>query len=248
MPLPDALLGEDSPLRHQTAKFSRKQVLILDGLRYSAEMAHIAYQRLSPLLQEVSTAGQAATVAASAEALHYAWSIVDCAHRFGNLLTNLPGLKHEAWVKLAERRIDDAAALRNCVQHQLGELDGLIAAGGQLLGYLSWVQCADGRPTANWFMLTGGSDFAGDQWFFIGPARLPFTVPADRVRLNAFGRQLYLWRVVAALAVATTRLETAVRDGSLRVVGPPAGERRGSDVVYSGSVEIVRSNNPDGDA
>lgn len=248
MPLPVALLADSSPLRHQVSQFSRKQVLILDGLRYSAEMAHIAYQRLSPLLQEISLVGQRSTVAASAEALHYAWSIIDCAHRFSDLLANLPGLKKDVWVTLAKRRTEDAAELRDCVQHQLGELDALVSGGGQLWGYLSWVQCSDGRPTPNWFMLTGGSDFVGDQWIFIGPIQLPYTVPADRIRLNAFGRQVYLWRVVASLAVATRRLEHAVRDGHLRVVGQPASERRGSDVVYSGSLETLRSNRSGKDA
>lgn len=248
MPLPFPLLPEDTPLRTFTTPLSRKQVYILDGLRYSAEMAHIAYRRLSPMLQEISSNASTATVAASAEALHYAWSVIDSANRYRDLLANLPGLKQETWVQLLQRRTLETAALRDCVQHQIGEIDKLAVTGGQLWGYLSWVQFVDGRPTPNWYMLTGGSDFVGDRWLFIGPVNLPFPVPADRIRLNAFGRQVYLWRIVAALAVATKRLEGVVRDGSLRLVGSPATERRGSDVIYSGCIEVLVANAPTKDA
>ena len=53
-----------------------------------------------------------------------------------------------------------------------------------------------------WHMLSGGTTFVGDKWLFIGPIELPFQVPSDRIRLNAFGRQVYLWRLVAAIATA----------------------------------------------
>jgi hypothetical protein len=103
-------------------------------------------------------------------------------------------------------------------------------------GYLSWA--SDGK----WRMLTGGTTFVGDQWFFMGPMELPFRVPNDRIRLNAFDKRIYLWRVVAAVATAARRLEVDMQEGRVRPVGVAAGDRRGADEVWSGAIAVVVSN------
>jgi hypothetical protein len=237
-----SLLSEDSPLRKPQLPLSRRQILILDGLRYAAEMGHVAYGRLAPLLQEIAAAGESAPVSASAEALQYSWSIVDASNRYRDLLANLPGLKAESWTRILAERTKVAADLRDCVQHQLGELDGLIANGGQIWGYVSWVLLEKNKPTPEWYMLSGGTTFSGDKFLFIGPHRLPYRVPPDRIRLNAFSRQTYLWRLVAAMAVATQELESVVRAGGIRLVGEAATGRRGADEVFSGFLEVAYSN------
>jgi hypothetical protein len=205
-------------------------------------MAHVAYERLSLSLQAISTGPQESLTVQSVEALQDAWSIVDSVNRFRDLLANLPGLKTGVWTRLFSERTADAAALRNCMQHQLGELDNLISNGGQVWGYLSWAKLRAGKPTGQWYMLSGGSDYVGDRWLFIGPATLPFPMPLDRVRLNAYGRQVYLWRIVDAVVSATRKLETELTSGNVRPVGNAATERRGADAVYSGSIEVVVSN------
>ena len=238
------MVREDSPLRHPPSDLSRRQVLLLDGIRYAADMADVAYERLAVHLQRVAALEGEPTVRDIATGMLDAWSIVDSAHRFRDLLANLPGLSNSDWKRLLLIRTDEIAQLRDCVQHQLGEVDGLLTGGGQLWGYISWHELRDGRPTGRWHMMAAGADYVGDQWLFIGPVRLPFAVPTDRIRLNAFAKEVYLARTVAALRHAVTSLEAELSGGRVRAVGPPAVERRGADAVMTGSVEVFVRNNP----
>jgi hypothetical protein len=226
-------------------RLSRKQMYILDGIRYSAEMAHIAYERLATLLQMIAASRTEPTTRDIATAMLDAWSIVDAAHRFRDLVAQLPGLSHSTWTRLLEARTADVAELRNCVQHQIGEIAGLIQGGGQIWGYLSWTEVREGQYTGKWLMLTAGSDYVGDRWLFVGPASLPFEVPPGRIRLNAFERQVYLGRTVGALVEATRGLEDEISRGAVRPVGDAAAaDRRGADVVYEGWIEVLYSVRP----
>jgi hypothetical protein len=237
-------IPEDSPLRRPPSDYSRRQVLVLDGIRYSAEMAHIAYERLFASVNAISSSTSEPLVRDTATALLDAWSIVDSAHRCRDLVANLPGLPNSSWRRLLMERTQDAADLRDCVQHQLGEIDGLIAGGGQVWGYVSWAEVRDGRHTGKWLMLVGGSEYVGDKFFFIGPAELPYSVPAGRIRLNAFGRQVYLGRTVHCLAEAVEHLCGDIRSGAMRAIGSPATERRGADSVMEGALEVLVSRSP----
>ncbi len=87
-------------------------------------------------------------------------------------------------------------------------------------------------------MMTGGSVYVDDQWLFIGPTHLLFEVPIGRLRLNAFGPQVYLGRTVGILIEAGLNLEREIEGGQLRPRGV-AGERRGADLVYEGFLEAV---------
>lgn len=238
------LIPENSPLRRPPSTFSRRQVLLLDGIRYAAEMAHIAYGRLSKHLQSVGASTTEPRVLDTAVAMLDAWSIVDSAHRFRDLVENMPGLPNSTWKRLLHDRTEDIAALRDCVQHQLGEIDRLCSRGGQLWGYLSWAEVREGRYTGKWLMMTGGSDYVNDEWLFIGPAVLPFDVPIGRIRLNAFGRKVYLGRTVKALVDAVAELATEIGKGTLSHVGPPASERSGADMVLEGHIELVVQTKP----
>lgn len=233
------LIPEDSPLRKPPAEFSRRQVLLLDGLRYSAEMAHIAYERLYANAQAMAASKDEPSVREIATCMLDAWSIIDSANRFRDLLENLPGLPNSPWRRLLRDRTEDAAALRDCVQHQLGETDRLCVQGGQLWGYLSWAEVRDGLYTGKWLMAAAGSDFIGDQWLFVGPNTLPFAVPMGRIRLNAFGRRIYIGRMVQALAEAAHKLATEINNGTMRPRGDPAVERRGADIVYEARLEVA---------
>src|SRR5205823_1295995 len=76
-------------------------------------------------------------------------------------------------------------------------------------------------------------------FLFVGPRVLPFDVPIGRVRLNAFGRNVYLGRTVNALMSATSDLTEEIRNGSMRAFGQPASDRRGADLVSEGWMEVV---------
>lgn len=237
----DFLIPEDSPLRNPPPELSRKQVLILDGIRYAAEMAHIAYERLFAKLQDISLGSDEPKTRVSVEAMMDAWTIVDSAHRFRDMIEGLPGLKKHPWKRILQDQTKDVAELRDCVQHLLGEIDGLIENGGQLWGYLTWAQIRNGQYTGKWLMLSGGSNYVGDKWYIAGPMELPFPVPPGRIRLNAFGHQVYLGRTVEALKLAVTKLTEEILNDGLRPHGSPAVDWRGADMVIEQSIEVMRT-------
>jgi hypothetical protein len=51
------VVRENSPLRRPARALSRRQVLIIDGIRYAADMADVAYERLAIHLQRVVALG-----------------------------------------------------------------------------------------------------------------------------------------------------------------------------------------------
>lgn len=232
---------QDLPFRNPPHDFSRRQVLILDGIRYSVEMAQIAYQRLYALLQNLSSISDKDLFVPSAEAMLYAWTIVDSAHRYRDLLLAFPGLKRKTWVKLTEKRTEDVAQLRNCVQHQLGEIPNIINRREQLWGYLSWAEIRANRHTGKWLMLTGGSHYVEDSWLFAGPISLPFRVPTGRIRLNAFGHKVYLGRTVEALRYATSCLASEILSGAVKGEGAPECERKGTDMLVEACIQVELS-------
>ncbi len=92
-------------------------------------------------------------------------------------------------------------------------------------------------------MMAAGASYVGDVWIFMGPASLPFVVPYDRIRLNAFGRQAYrLWRRLAALGRAAAAIEADLLANKVRSVGPPSSDRRDTDAFMTGTIEVVRRN------
>ena len=108
------LIPEDSPLRRPPAAFSRRQILSLDGLRYAAEMAHIAYERLYSQLQTIAASPSEPRVRDTATAMLDAWSIVDMANRFRDLLDQVPGLSNSPWRRLLQDHTEDRSSRRVC--------------------------------------------------------------------------------------------------------------------------------------
>lgn len=232
------LIPEDSPLRNPPKELSRKQILILDGIRFAAEIADVAYQRLAKNLLSIAPSSLNLAESQIAMAMADAWTIVDSVHRFHDLIENMPGLKNGTWCKLLYSRTKDFIDLRDCVQHQLGEIDNLITNAGQIWGYLSWAEVVGGRYTGMWLMLSPGNYYVDDQWFFVGPNKRLFHVPLGRIRLNAFGRQIYLGQGVRALLDAIAALSIELANGNVKPIGTPASNRRGIDVMFKGGIMV----------
>lgn len=85
-------------------------------------------------------------------------------------------------------------------------------------------------------MVSAGAAYAGDKWLFAGPAKPPVPVPPRHIRLNAFGKQLYLGRTVVAVADCVRKLEQVLNDGTLRPIGDAEANRGLPD--YSGAAVI----------
>ena len=237
-----AVIPENSPLRNPPADLSRNQVLLLDGLRYAAEMSDVAYERLSGKLQEIARSRSEPSTRDIAAAMLDAWSVIDAVHRFVEIAGVLPGLPQGTWLRLLRQRSSDALALRDDVQHQRERVEKGELQRGQIWGYLSWAEINDkGTHTGKWLMISPGADYVGDKWFYIGPNKLAIPVPPGRIRLNAFNRRVYLGYCVNAVVEAANHISDELECGRIRPMQPPASDRRGADMVFEGYVEVLVS-------
>jgi hypothetical protein len=233
-------LADDSPIRLPPDGLSRRQLLVLDGLRFAVEMAVLAYERLAEDLTTIAGMRGSPNTRAIASAMMDAWSIIDAVHRFNDMLADLPGLPNAIWRRQFEGRVEEALELRDCVQHQLGELEHLETSRGPIWGFLSWAEVGPrGEHTGKWVMISPGSVFVGDKWLFMGPIQPPFPVPIGFFRLNAFGRQVYLGRVVVAVREAAIALAADISAGHLRAIGEPAQGSRDPERVTEGWISVV---------
>src|SRR5437016_2713345 len=107
---------------------------ILDGIRYAAENADIAYERLYDCLQSIARSSAEPSTRHIAAAVLDAWAIVDAIHRFVDLVDSLPGLSKGTWFRLLTERTKDCLALRDDVQHLRERAEAIADKGGQLWG------------------------------------------------------------------------------------------------------------------
>lgn len=215
--------------------------MLLDGIRYSADMAGIAIDRLWRQLCFLDSTQEAIQNHHIAEAALDAWSIIDAAHRMSDLFENLPGLPNSDWRRLFKQRVADALELRDMWQHQVGEAAKVVAARGQAWGALAWVKHEGGQPTGRWFLAVVGSDFKGSSWTFGGPAAAVPRVGTRRIRLIHLGRSVYLARLVRDMFEAVGCLEEDVANNRLRCVGEPVNQERSSDWIIESSIVAVVS-------
>ncbi len=229
----------DSPLRRPPENISEKQIVLLDGIRFSADMAGIALDRLWRKLCEIDQDMDAADTHGIAEAALDAWSIVDAAHRFVDLVSILPGLPNAPWRRILRDRMTEALSLRNAWQHQDGNAEAMVAQRSQAWGSLAWMQHQDDKPTGRWFLAVAGTEFKGSTWVFAGPVNAVPRTDTRRIRLLHSDTTFYLGRAVADMFEAVGHLEEVVRSGALRLVGEAVNRPRGSDSVLCASIIAV---------
>jgi hypothetical protein len=238
-------IANNSPLRKPPLPISERQIVLLDGIRYSADMAGIAIDRLWRQLCFLDSTEEEIQNHHIAEAALDAWSIIDAAHRMSDLVENLPGLPNSDWRKLFQQRVADALELRDMWQHQVGEAAKVIAERGQAWGALAWVKHEGGQPTGRWFLAVVGSDFKGSSWTFAGPAAAIPRVGTRRIRLIHLGKSVYLGRLVRDMFEAIACLEDDIGNGRLRCVGEPVNQERPSDwIIESSMIAVVSTETP----
>lgn len=144
------IIGPDSPLRRLPTALDRKQALFLDGIRFSVEMADLAYQRLRhTLLNFESSFDRSAAYSPGVVAMIDAWVIIDNVHRLAGLLRELPGRSKRSRAPVF-RRLDEQCAvverLRHSVQHLNHEMERILAGAWPAWGGFSWIViAADGK-------------------------------------------------------------------------------------------------------
>jgi hypothetical protein len=115
------IVSPDSPLRRIPSLVSRRQALFIEGIRYSIDMAELAWERLCNTLLSVTQMDRSDPEDQShTSAMLDAWSIVDSLNRLRRLLEYMPGVKGKRKspsYRLFMEATDQVPALRNTMQH-----------------------------------------------------------------------------------------------------------------------------------
>jgi hypothetical protein len=173
--------------------------MFLDGIRYSLDMAGLAYTTLAQSLLQVSvgTAGDASAPTPTAvfpSCFMDAWSFVDSINRLRVLLSQMPNVKRTPLLRVFERHLEPFEELRNSVQHLPGEILAHADAGEPVWGSLSWVYWPNLSSEKSVFahvMIAGSMNLMKAQPV-VNPLARPFRTPIDHVELTAFQRTVPL--------------------------------------------------------
>lgn len=208
------MIGERSPFRKIPIGSSRPLALCLDGLRQTAEVVDLAFQKLCGLLiQRVENARAGIPTAPLAESFMYAWSIADAADKFGQTLRT----SYFKDLLVAVRRdgtftpLQHAREMRNVADHPSERLELLAANRPGMTGALSWV-------VTNEFGIFPCSIHAGcadgDHQIYLPGADEVLARPIDKVRLRIAERDVDLGAVEKSIRAIIARIEPQL-DGQL---------------------------------
>ena len=180
------LIAKDSLLRVHPVNLHPRRRLILDGMRYSIEMAEFSFNRLSSTLLDISElATQELPDGTFAATLTDAWAVVDSMNRLRALTTLVPKRERASYITQFLDSTKPVHRLRNVVQHLHSRIDSLLKQRQPAWGTLSWVTTTDDPPTkARIHMLLPGSIQSGEHAFpnLSGEA---FHARLDLITLNA---------------------------------------------------------------
>lgn len=170
-----------------------KVILFKDGIRYSINMANLAFSRLKLDLMALTkntysnrkcnedelTKEQIFTCQLSA--LSHAWQIVDSVNRLKDLLMQCPNLKHkDPEYALFKRNTEDIEQLRNNIQHLNKEIENYIKQQIPAWGTLNWVSKIYGEFLI--FSFIPGEIFARNT-HLINPLGRKITMPIGAITL-----------------------------------------------------------------
>jgi hypothetical protein len=205
------IIEKDSPLRRFPANSENKQTLFFDGIRYSIEMAALAYARLQRNLYDLTVH----CVKTSDKPIDFtpaildAWSIVDSVHRLRILLDRTPGMKKQSpGFQVFYRSTNSIKDLRNFIQHLDEETQGLIGQNIPVWGALSWFTMLDPNGKSGFTCtIVAGTLFQNMDSSLINPLGKNVNVPVDLITLTANNNAICLSDVIQHVEKLTRSIE-----------------------------------------
>ncbi len=205
------MIGKDSPFRTLPAELDPRQRLILDGIRYSAEMADLGYDRLrSELLRFAQMTDAGSSPGSFAAAFSDAWTIVDSTNRLRLLVRLLPKADQAMAIQEFLGRTDVIRRLRDSVQHLHARFEKLVKLREPTWGVITWVTVVRVEPfLGKLHMIVAGSISSG-QHALDNPLGCPVRVPIDFVRLSAHRETVLLTETLDSIRSLIAFLEANI--------------------------------------
>jgi hypothetical protein len=129
-------------LKSLKASLDRKQIFVLDALRYSLALERHAFGQLTRKLRRIGDLPPTSrpSDALAISTLASAWLLIDILHRVRGLLRQVKGLPQKTpGVQVFLRGTSDAESFRHFFQHLDSSIAKLHGTSYPILGVLSWV-------------------------------------------------------------------------------------------------------------
>jgi hypothetical protein len=220
---------------------SRRQVLFIDGLRLSAQMAAGSLQLLEDLLNDADADGDSAKTV-PVRALIHAYGVVDAIYRFRELTRNMPGLKKDAGYTLLLQRTEYAEDVRHHLQHLNQELGSVEEQRAPALGVVTWMRgSSNSGVLIRTFAAVPGTFYpeAAFSSGVIDRERLPVSDAVTNIRLVAGRHDVDLDKLVGAAFAFMAGIARSLEEVAA------AKERLGCDMVVSATLMIARGGQAD---
>ena len=210
------IISEDSPLRRFPSNSENKQTLFFDGIRYSIEMAAVAYARLQQTLHglTLSCIDSSTPLVDFTPAVLDAWSIVDCVHRLRILLHKTPRLKKGTpEFQVFDRTTAEIEYLRNFIQHIDNNAQHLVGTNTPVWGTLSWFATLDTEHKSGFTcVIVAGTIFQNMDGLLINPLGKPIHSPIDLITLTANGYSICLSDIMRQVEKMTRAMENGLKE------------------------------------
>lgn len=211
------IIRNDSPLKRLPANLVPRQRLFFDGIRYSVEMADLAYASLRDAVYQISLAGlRNDKLPSHVYPLVYlhAWSVIDSVNRLRVLQERFPAKKKSRGfhTRAFLAATADVEKLRHGVQHLDERIEKLVGESKPVWGSISWVAMfhPDDR-VATVHTLIGGT-IADGEHPPPNPLGEPMRSPIDFITLNAYGISVNLSRIIESVERVVRAWERGLED------------------------------------
>lgn len=179
------LVTSASALRRVPMIVADDDKVVLDGIRYSLEIADRAYKRLRHTLWEISQDPEAEHVELYVDVVSDSWTVVDSLHRLREMCeAGCSFLEHDFYRSYAHK-LGPVVLLRNSHQHMKGRLEKIVADRESAWGAISWFSLAENPPTH----IDGHSLIAGTLRSLENPTpdvpQHVFHMPVDAISVRA---------------------------------------------------------------
>lgn len=210
------MIADESPLRRLPAALIPGQVMFFNAIRFSVEVLDAAITSLRPELYRLAIEEEEQRAATYPTVMMLAWSVIDSANRLRVLLESMRRL---GWIvggplfKARLRKLDEARALRDAVQHLDDHIKRALADDlmSPAWGYIAWAALVagdDGEPTGQAFscILVPGS-VVTTTLPVINPAGRKLRSLVDPIELESFGARVSLSELEATVQKLVSELE-----------------------------------------
>ncbi|MDW5442223.1 hypothetical protein [Polaromonas sp. SM01] len=165
---------------------------MLDGIRYSLEIADRAYRRLRETIWKISSDKKSDHVDRYVDLVSDAWTIVDSLNRLRILCKSNCQYVNYDYCRAYAAELQSIVVLRNANQHMNGRLETIVADKESAWGAISWTTCITNPPTrAEVHCFVAGALRTTDLSLPEPPER-PFYMPVDGITMKANKTEVFI--------------------------------------------------------